>query len=55
MVQIIIIITILAIAVFIYLKNKQDNRVIERRNRLADKQEELIQMLKDKNTKENEN
>jgi cbb3-type cytochrome oxidase subunit 3 len=54
MVEIILFITILAIAFFIYLKNKQDNRTIERRNRLAEKQEELIQRLTStKDKKEN--
>jgi hypothetical protein len=42
-----------AIGIFIYLKNRQDNRAIDRRNRLAEKQEELIEMLQKKNESEN--
>jgi cbb3-type cytochrome oxidase subunit 3 len=54
MVEIILFITIIAIAFFIYLKNRQDNRAIERRNRLAEKQEELMQRLTSaKDKKEN--
>lgn len=44
-------ILIVAVAIFMYIKNKQQNRFNHRRNRLAEKQEELIQMLKEKNTK----
>jgi cbb3-type cytochrome oxidase subunit 3 len=54
MVKIILFITIIAVALFLYLKNKQDNRAIDRRNRLAEKQEELIQRLTSaKDKKEN--
>jgi len=42
-----------AIVILIYLKNKQENRAIDRRNRLAEKQEELIEMLRKQNEKEN--
>jgi hypothetical protein len=42
-----------AIGIFIYFKNKQDNRAIDRRNRLAEKQEELMEMLQKKNETEN--
>jgi cbb3-type cytochrome oxidase subunit 3 len=56
MVEIILFITILAIALFMYLKNKQDNRAIDKRNRLAEKQEELMQRLTSiKDKKENTN
>jgi hypothetical protein len=54
MLQILIFIAIIAIAVLIYFKNKVENRRIDIRNRLAEKQEELIKMLKEKNTIENE-
>ncbi len=54
MVQIIIFIAIIAIVFLIYLKNKVENRRIDRVNRLAEKQEELIQMLKEKNKNEDE-
>jgi len=33
-----------AIGIFVYLKNKQDNRVVDHRNKLAEKQEELIEL-----------
>ena len=55
MVQVILFIIVIAIAVFIWLKNKQENRGIDRRNRLAEKQEELIEMLKNKKIEEDEN
>jgi cbb3-type cytochrome oxidase subunit 3 len=48
MVQIVGLIFIIAIIIFLYLKNKQENRAIDRRNRLAEKQDELIEMLKAK-------
>lgn len=49
------VILIIAIAIFLYLKNKQANRAIDRRNRLAEKQDELIEMLKAKNTNDDDN
>ena len=49
MVQILIFIAIIAFAVLLYFKNKVDNRKIDRINRLAEKQEELIEILKEKN------
>lgn len=55
MIKVIILIIILAVAIFVYLKNKQENRSIERHNRLVEKQEELMKMLKEKNIKEDEN
>ena len=54
MVQLVGVIFVVAIIIFIYFKNKQANRAIDRRNRLAEKQEELIEMLKNKNEKTNE-
>ena len=54
MIQILIFIAIVATAVLIYFKNKVENRRIDRRNRLAEKQEELIEMLKQKNNTEDE-
>ncbi len=44
-----IIVAFVAIFIFIILKNKTANRQIDRRNRLLEKQEELIEMLKAKN------
>ena len=55
MIQIIIFIIILAVAAFVYLKNKQENRSIERHNRFVERQEELMKMLKEKNITEDEN
>jgi cbb3-type cytochrome oxidase subunit 3 len=49
MIQILIFIAIIATAVLIYFNNKVRNRRIDRSNRLAEKQEALIQMLKEKN------
>jgi len=46
---------IAAIITFLFFKNKQENRAIDRRNRLAEKQDELVQMLKDNNKKEDDN
>lgn len=45
---------IVAVMIFLWLKNKQENRAIDRRNKLIDRQNELIESLKE-NTKENEN
>lgn len=44
---------IVAITIFLLYKNKQENRMIDRRNRMAEKQEELIEMLRKKNEQEN--
>lgn len=49
-----IIVAFVAIFIFITLKNKTANRQIDRRNRLLEKQEELIEMLQAKNKKEKE-
>ncbi|MEI9958986.1 MAG: hypothetical protein WDM90_22335 [Ferruginibacter sp.] len=46
---------IVAITIFLFFNNKQQNRAIDRRNRLAEKQEELIEMLRKKNSEETEN
>jgi uncharacterized protein YxeA len=52
MVQIILFIFIIALAIFLYLKNKQENRSIDRHNRLLEKQEELMKNLRTKNEQE---
>ena len=44
---------IAACITFLFFKNKQESRMIDRRNRLAEKQEELIEMLRQKNETEN--
>ena len=49
MIPLIIFIAIIAAAFFIYLKNKIQNRAIERSNRIIEKQEVLIRLLKEKN------
>ncbi|HMO62872.1 MAG TPA: hypothetical protein PKC39_11110 [Ferruginibacter sp.] len=49
MIQLAIICIILAIAVFAWMKNKNDNRRIERHNRMLEKQQELLERLKNKN------
>jgi 4-hydroxybenzoate polyprenyltransferase len=49
MIQILIFIAIIATAVLIYFNNKVKNRNIDRSNRLTEKQQELIAMLKEKN------
>jgi 4-hydroxybenzoate polyprenyltransferase len=53
MIQILIFIAILATAVLIYFNNRVRNRKIDRRNRLTERQEALMHMLKKKNTHEN--
>jgi hypothetical protein len=53
MIPMIFIVAMVGIGILIYLKNKQENRAIDRRNRLAEKQEELIEMLRKKNETEN--
>jgi hypothetical protein len=45
---------IAAVIIFLWLKNKQENRSIDRKNRLAEKQDELIEMLREKNKNEKE-
>ncbi len=44
---------LVAILIFIWLKNKQYNRHADRHNRMVDKQEELLEMLRNKKTAEN--
>lgn len=50
------VLAIIAMLVYGWLNKKQYNRSVDRHNRMVDKQEELLQLLKDKkeNT-ENEN
>lgn len=38
---------------FLFFKNKQENRMIDRRNRILEKQEEIIKMLREKSEEEN--
>ncbi len=47
-----IFIAIIAFTVLLYFNNRVRNRRIDRSNRLAEKQEVLIQMLQEKNTRE---
>ena len=49
------IILIAAIMIFLWLKNKQYNRSVDRHNRMVEKQEELVQLLKDKKTDNEQN
>lgn len=48
MIPLILFILILAIAAFAWMKNKSENRNIERHNRLIEKQEELMKLIKEK-------
>lgn len=48
MIEVLLVVFVIAVFVFIWLKNKQWNRSIDRHNRMVDKQEELLQLLKDK-------
>ncbi|MEO7306011.1 MAG: hypothetical protein ABIR78_09220 [Ferruginibacter sp.] len=54
MIQVLIFIAIIATAILIYFNKKVENRRIDRSNRLAEKQEELIRMLQEKKRKEND-
>ncbi|WP_460554778.1 hypothetical protein [Ferruginibacter profundus] len=45
---------IAAFITFLFFKNKQENRAIDRRNRIAEKQEELVEQLR-KNNSQQEN
>jgi len=54
MIPILIFIAIVAMGVLIYMKNKVENRRIDRSNRLAEKHDELIRMLQEKSKKEND-
>ena len=51
MITMIIFIAIIAMTILFFFNNKVKNRNIDRANKLAEKQEELIQSLKDKETK----
>jgi FtsZ-interacting cell division protein ZipA len=42
------VILIVAMVIVAYLKNKQENRTIDRHNRLEQKKEELLEMLRNK-------
>ena len=42
---------IVAIVIFLYLKNDHNNRRAERHNRLVDRQEKLMSLLKEKTEK----
>ncbi|HOZ80147.1 MAG TPA: hypothetical protein PLY34_19285 [Ferruginibacter sp.] len=53
MIEILLFIFIIALAIFLYFKNQQYNRAVDRHNRLAEKQEELIEMLRKNNETEN--
>lgn len=55
MLQIVMIILIIAIGVYLWLKNKVENRRIDRQNRLVEKQNELMEMLRKQSEKENDN
>lgn len=55
MIQILLVIFVAAVLVFIWLKNKQYNRSVDRHNRMVDKQEELLQLLKDKKENNEQN
>jgi nitrogen fixation-related uncharacterized protein len=48
MIQILLVIFVVAVLLFIWQKNKQYNRSVDRHNRMVEKQEELLQLLKDK-------
>ncbi|MFN8251464.1 MAG: hypothetical protein U0V75_06240 [Ferruginibacter sp.] len=43
---------IVAILIFLWLKNKQYNRTVERHNRMVDKQDEIIALIRNKKTEE---
>jgi hypothetical protein len=47
-----IVIAIIAFAVLLYFNNSVRNRSVDRSNRLAEKQEALMQMLKEKKARE---
>jgi|GEM_PF-1702782 len=53
MIQVILFIFIIAVAIFLYFKNRQYNRSVDRHNRLAEKQEALMEMLRKKNKTDN--
>lgn len=43
------VLAIIAMLIYGWLSRKQYNRSVDRHNRMVDKQEELLQLLKDKN------
>jgi len=45
---------IAAIMIFLWMKNIQDNRAVDRHNRMVEKQEELLEMLQKNNDKKQE-
>lgn len=53
MLQLMIVLVILAMIIFLWLKNKHDNRNIERHNRLVEKREALLEMLRKQNKDDN--
>ena len=53
MIEILLFIFIIALAIFLYFKNKQYNRAVDRHNRLAEKQDQVMEMLRKKNETEN--
>lgn len=55
MIQILLVIFVVAVLLFIWQKNKQYNRSVDRHNRMVEKQEELLQLLKDKKTDNEQN
>jgi hypothetical protein len=46
---------IAAALIFSWLSNRQYNRMVDRRNKMAEKQEELLEMLRNKNKEKDEN
>jgi cell division protein FtsL len=47
-----ILLAIIAIIIFLYMKNDSNNRKIEKYNRNIEKQEELLRLLKNKSTEQ---
>ena len=54
MIPMLILIAIIALAVLLYFNNSVRNRGIDRSNRLAEKREALMQMLKEKNAQKDD-
>jgi uncharacterized membrane protein len=52
MIEILLFIFIIALAIFLYFKNRQYNRSVDRHNRLAEKQDQVMEMLRKKNETE---
>lgn len=55
MIQILLVIFVVAVLLFIWQKNKQYNRSVDRHNRMVEKQEELLQLIKDKKNDNEQN